>query len=213
MSLGKAAVYKHIPVYYPQHVGSVGGVVGMIGGLGGFVLPIAVRRAQRSHRACGTSCFMLLFALVALSRWSGCTSSIRHMETGVYRRGARASCPSCPRCRRSTSRKHVGALRAACSSRTGGRRTRSSGRRRVARIARRNLWISIPALLLSFAVWMVWSVVVAKLPSVGFTLHDRPAVLARGAAGHIGRDAAHLLLLHGADLRRPAVDHARPPGR
>ncbi len=32
MSLGKAAVYKHIPVYYPMHVGAVGGVVGMIGG-------------------------------------------------------------------------------------------------------------------------------------------------------------------------------------
>ena len=28
MSLGKAAVYKHIPVYYPNHVGAVGGVVG-----------------------------------------------------------------------------------------------------------------------------------------------------------------------------------------
>ena len=39
--LGKAAVYKHIPVYYPNHVGAVGGLVGMIGGLGGFVLPIA----------------------------------------------------------------------------------------------------------------------------------------------------------------------------
>ena len=35
-------------------------------------------------------------------------------------------------------------------------------------IARRNLWISVPCLLLSFSVWMVWSVVVAKLPSVGF---------------------------------------------
>jgi NNP family nitrate/nitrite transporter-like MFS transporter len=41
MSLGKAAVFKHIPVYYPNHVGAVGGLVGMIGGLGGFVLPIA----------------------------------------------------------------------------------------------------------------------------------------------------------------------------
>ena len=40
----------------------------------------------------------------------------------------------------------------------------SSGKR----IANRNLWISIPALLLAFAVWMVWSVVVAKLPAVGF---------------------------------------------
>ena len=36
MSLGKAAVYKHIPAYYPDHVGSVGGLVGLIGGLGGF---------------------------------------------------------------------------------------------------------------------------------------------------------------------------------
>jgi len=35
-------------------------------------------------------------------------------------------------------------------------------------IARRNLWISIPCLLLSFAVWMVWSVVVVNLPNIGF---------------------------------------------
>ena len=35
-------------------------------------------------------------------------------------------------------------------------------------VARRNLWLSIPALLLSFAIWQVWSVVVAKLPLVGF---------------------------------------------
>src|SRR5512146_927935 len=36
-------------------------------------------------------------------------------------------------------------------------------------IASRNLWISIPALFLAFAVWMVWSVVVVNLPSIGFT--------------------------------------------
>ena len=35
-------------------------------------------------------------------------------------------------------------------------------------IAGRNLWISIPSLTLAFAVWMVWSVVVVNLPSVGF---------------------------------------------
>lgn len=35
-------------------------------------------------------------------------------------------------------------------------------------VARRNLWISTYCLLLSFAVWMVFSVVVARLPSVGF---------------------------------------------
>jgi len=35
-------------------------------------------------------------------------------------------------------------------------------------VATRNLWISIPALLLAFAVWMVWSAVVVNLPNVGF---------------------------------------------
>lgn len=37
------------------------------------------------------------------------------------------------------------------------------------RVAIRNLCISIPSLLLAFAVWMVWSVVVVNLPRVGFT--------------------------------------------
>ncbi|QWV95089.1 NarK family nitrate/nitrite MFS transporter [Geomonas oryzisoli] len=36
-------------------------------------------------------------------------------------------------------------------------------------IAYRNLWISIPSLFLSFAVWMVWSVVVVNLQSIGFS--------------------------------------------
>ena len=35
-------------------------------------------------------------------------------------------------------------------------------------VARRNLWLSIPALALSFAVWMLWSVVVVHLPAAGF---------------------------------------------
>src|SRR3546814_2943962 len=35
-------------------------------------------------------------------------------------------------------------------------------------IARRNLWVSTYCLMLAFAVWMVWSVVVARLPGIGF---------------------------------------------
>lgn len=66
MSLGKAAVYKHIPVYYPQSVGAVGGLVGMIGGLGGFVLPILFGLLNELTGV-WTSCFMLLFALVVVS--------------------------------------------------------------------------------------------------------------------------------------------------
>lgn len=63
MSFGMAAVYKHIPIYYPDNVGSVGGLVGMIGGIGGFALPIAFG-AMADLTGVWTSCFMLLFALV-----------------------------------------------------------------------------------------------------------------------------------------------------
>ena len=37
-------------------------------------------------------------------------------------------------------------------------------------IARRNLWISIPALFLAFAIWQVWSATVIELSSIGFKL-------------------------------------------
>ncbi len=78
MSLGKAAVYKHIPVYYPDHVGAVGGLVGMIGGLGGFVLPISFG-VMNDLIGVWTSCFMLLFVLVSVALiWMHFT--IRHME-------------------------------------------------------------------------------------------------------------------------------------
>lgn len=63
MSFGKAAVYKHIPVYYPDNVGSVAGIVGLIGGLGGFFLPICFG-LMNDFIGVWTSCFMLLFLLV-----------------------------------------------------------------------------------------------------------------------------------------------------
>ena len=79
MSLGKAAVYKHIPTYYPQNVGAVGGLVGMIGGLGGFVLPLLFGWLK-DQTGSWSSCFAVLFVLVA-----GCTLwmhlSIRQSRT------------------------------------------------------------------------------------------------------------------------------------
>ena len=66
MSLGKAAVYKHIPVYYPGDVGAVGGLVGMIGGLGGFVLPILFG-VLMDLTGIRSSAFMLMYGVVWVS--------------------------------------------------------------------------------------------------------------------------------------------------
>jgi len=164
MSLGKAAVYKHIPVYYPKHVGAVGGVVGLVGGLGGFVLPIAFG-ALNDLTGVWTSCFMLLFLVAAISLvWMHV--SIRAMEREAAGE-ALNKLPELPEMREIHGPEHVGKL----SGKTledWRPEDKAFWEQKGRRIARRNLAISIPALLLSFAVWMVWSVVVAKLPSIGF---------------------------------------------
>ncbi|ABI62626.1 Nitrate transporter [Granulibacter bethesdensis CGDNIH1] len=66
MSLGKAAVYKHVPSYYPDSVGAVGGIVGLIGGLGGFIFPI-IFGFLKDQTGSWQSCFMLLFVVVLVS--------------------------------------------------------------------------------------------------------------------------------------------------
>ncbi len=162
MALGKAAVFKHVPVYYPKHVGAVGGLVGMIGGLGGFVLPIAFG-ALVDLTGLWTSCFMLLFVLVSGALvWMHL--SIRHMEHSA---GALREFPQLPEMREIHGPEHVGALsgKVLTDWRPEDKAFWATTGRAV---ARRNLWISIPSLLLSFAIWQVWSVVVAKLPLVGF---------------------------------------------
>jgi NNP family nitrate/nitrite transporter-like MFS transporter len=37
------------------------------------------------------------------------------------------------------------------------------------KIAKRNLWISIPALLLAFSVWLMWSIIIVGMEKLGFT--------------------------------------------
>ena len=162
MSLGKAAVYKHIPVYYPKNVGAVGGLVGMIGGLGGFVLPIAFG-AMTDLTGIWTSCFALLFVIVTVSLlWMH--FSIRTMERGASAE-AIESFPELPEMQPiHTPGKRAGATKIIEDWRP---EDPEFWQQKGKAIATRNLWISIPNLLLAFSVWMVWSVV-AKLPSVGF---------------------------------------------
>ncbi len=64
MGIGKAAVYKHIPEYFPENVGSVGGLVGMLGGLGGFILP-PLFAYTKAWSGFPTSTFFVLFLLIA----------------------------------------------------------------------------------------------------------------------------------------------------
>ena len=163
MSLGKAAVFKHIPVYYPQHVGAVGGLVGMIGGLGGFVLPIAFG-ALLDLTGVYTSCFALLLGVVLVSLgWM-------HMTIRAMERKAQGKVLDQLPAFAELAEIHV-------PGQTEMPRVIEDWRPEDAsfwadkgrRIARRNLWLSIPALVLAFAVWMVWSVVIARLPAIGFT--------------------------------------------
>jgi len=164
MSLGKAAVYKHIPVYYADHVGVVGGTVGMVGGLGGFFLPVAFG-VMNDLTGIWTSCFMLLFGIVAVSlMWMHL--AIRQMERRALTEPMR-DFPELPEMDEiHEPEKHGRVLSATLED----WRPDDPGfwEQTGHRIARRNLWISIPCLLLAFSVWMVWSVVVAKLPTVGF---------------------------------------------
>ncbi len=171
MSLGKAAVYKHIPVYYPDRVGAVGGVVGLVGGLGGFVLPIAFG-ALNDLTGVWQSCFWLLFLIVTVSlAWMH--FAIREMEKSAVEAGVPVrKLPELPEMQPVHGPAQEGALAAKGAIQDWRPEEKNFWEGGGRAIARRNLWISVPCLLLSFAVWMVWSVVVAKLPSVGFAFNN-----------------------------------------
>ncbi len=62
MGIGKAAVFKHIPEYFPDNVGAVGGLVGMLGGLGGFFLP-PLFAYTKAWSGFPSSTFFVLFVL------------------------------------------------------------------------------------------------------------------------------------------------------
>jgi NNP family nitrate/nitrite transporter-like MFS transporter len=63
---GMASTFKYIGDDFPDAMGAVSGIVGMAGGLGGFLLPIMFG-AILDHIGINSSCFMLLYGIVAVS--------------------------------------------------------------------------------------------------------------------------------------------------
>ncbi len=68
MGIGKAAVYKHIPDYFPNEVGVVGGIVGGLGGLGGFVCPITFGMLLE-QTGIWTTCWIFFTLLTGVCLW------------------------------------------------------------------------------------------------------------------------------------------------
>jgi NNP family nitrate/nitrite transporter-like MFS transporter len=157
--IGKASVYRELADYYPANMGSVGGLVGVIGGLGGFALPIVFGIAADATNV-RSSTFMLMYAVVAgVMVW-----------TWMAERGERAAVlERDPALRDQLAKDHLLVVPAVRRWLTDWRPDdplfwEQQGRR----IAIRNLLLSMPPLFLSFAVWLVWSVVVVELPKIGF---------------------------------------------
>ena len=61
------------------------------------------------------------------------------------------------------------------------------------RVANRNLWISIPSLLMGFAVWMMWGMITTQMQNLGFPFTVSELFTLTALAG-----------LSGATLRIPA---------
>lgn len=63
--IGKAAVYRLIPDYFPCEVGVVGGLVGVIGGLGGFLGPLLFGQLLATT-GIWTTCWMFFAILIVV---------------------------------------------------------------------------------------------------------------------------------------------------
>jgi NNP family nitrate/nitrite transporter-like MFS transporter len=83
IGLGNGAVFKLVPQYFPQAVGSVTGLVGAAGGLGGFFPPLVLGVIRRTTGAC-TLGFVLLAVFCAgclLVCWRG--DGVRRRAAGL----------------------------------------------------------------------------------------------------------------------------------
>ena len=158
--IGKASVYRSLADHYPDNMGSVGGLVGVIGGLGGFTLPIIFGIAADATNV-RSSAFMIMYAVLAgVMIWTWAAERSEREE--ILEKDAAL--------RDQMVQGHVLDARAARGSWLVDWRPDDAGFWQSVgrRIALRNLAFSMPALFLSFAVWILWSVVVIELPKIGF---------------------------------------------
>ncbi|HRX70547.1 MAG TPA: MFS transporter [Candidatus Competibacteraceae bacterium] len=158
--IGKASVYRSLADYYPNSMGSVGGLVGVIGGLGGFTMPIIFGVALDALGV-RSSAYMIMFAVLAITMlWTWLAE--RNEREAILERHAdvRAELEQAQLIEHVRPRRHL-LVDWRPDDETFWEKTGS-------RIANRNLWLSMPALLLAFAVWVVWSVIVVELPHIGF---------------------------------------------
>ncbi len=158
--IGSASIYRSLADHYPANMGSVGGLVGVIGGLGGFTLPIMFGVAADATNV-RSSTFMLMYTVlggVMIWTWMAARSerwAILEREPTLRDQLVKEDLLFVAAGRRRWLRDWRPDDEAFW---------RDTGRG----IALRNLILSMPPLLLSFAVWMVWSVVVVELPRIGF---------------------------------------------
>ncbi len=158
--IGKASVYRSLADHYSGNMGPVGGLVGVIGGLGGFSLPIVFGIAVDATGVRSTS-FMLMFGVLAgVMVWTWMAARGEREEVLARRPGLREQM---------ISEKLARPPAVARRWLTYWDPDDPEFWRRTGRvIAMRNLLFSMPPLLLSFAVWVLWSVVVIELPRIGF---------------------------------------------
>ena len=169
-AFGKASVFKYISDDYPKNIGAISGIVGLAGGLGGFVLPIMFG-ALMDLTGIRSSAFMLMYGVV----WVSPDLDVLHRGPPDPGDGQpRRACAVLHALSQGGSTMAVTTTPESRLGRKGRTLTvwtpedKAFWEREGEAVAKINLWISVPALFLAFAVWQVWSVVAVGLPGLGF---------------------------------------------